>query len=400
MCLLEKTVIMSGEGRAKSDSFDDEAGFCQREYFYKTLLSVIKPEIIPYLENLYQVKELLSLSQIISAGENQLHHVIRMLEIAASIPDSVFEMLHISKEELVTGVIFHDVGKGKEVDDRYFESSMVKKGSAPAFLRHYPGMNWAEWIVPFHNHIAASYQIAKKYHCSLRVLEAIALHHHVKIRPRTLNLLGDCLKLSSMVKLDIFHYNPIQYAAPGGNLAQVIAILDQLCAIERKFRGFSGLGLEPQQLEYEVVRDLVIGITDNKDPRLDMLEISLKGNESVILFDLKAFGSFVKMHTEYEVQNIKATILQLIRNMVRVNRIGKERDLVALIGGDEYAVITKVEDAVVLSKMAERVADVIKLKTGFQVRAGYGMGESIAENYHKARLQAELMKKHRFLVDE
>jgi GGDEF domain-containing protein len=398
--LLEKTAIMSREGRAKSDSFDDEAGFYQRECFYKTLLSVIKPEITPYLEYLYEVKELLSLSEIISAGENQLHHVIRMLEIAVSIPDSVFEKLNISREELVIGVIFHDVGKGKEVDDRYFDSSMVTKSSVPVFLRHYPGMNWAEWVVPFHNHIAAGYLIAKKYHCSIRVLEAIALHHHVKIRPRTLNLLGDSLKLSSMVKLDIFHYNPIQYAAPGGNLAQVIAILDQLCAIERKFRGFSGLGLEPQQLEYEVVRDLVIGITDNKDPRLDALGTSLNGNESVILFDLKAFGSFVKMHTEYEVQNIKATILQLIRNMVRVNRIGKERDLVALIGGDEYAVITKVEDAVVLSKMAERVADVIKLKTGFQVRAGYGIGGSIAENYHKARLQAELMKKHRFLVDE
>ena len=68
------------------------------------------------------------------------------------------------------------------------------------------------------------------------------MHHHVKIRPRTLNLLGDSLRLSSMVKLDIFHYNPVQYAAPGGNLAQVIAILDQLCAIERKFRGFSGFG--------------------------------------------------------------------------------------------------------------------------------------------------------------
>lgn len=397
---MEKTAIMIGEGRAKSDSFNDHGVFYQKECFYKTLLSVIKPEITPYLESLYKVKELLSLSEIISAGENQLHHVIRMLEIAASIPDSVFEKLKISKNELVLGVIFHDVGKGKEVDDRYFDSSMVTKGSAPDFLRHYPGMNWAEWMVPFHDHIAASYLIAKKYHCSIRVLEAVALHHHVKIRPRTLNLLGDSLQLSSMVKLDIFHYNPVQYAAPGGNLAQVIAILDQLCAIERKFRGFSGLGLEPQQIEYEVVRDLVIGITDNKDPRLDALGTSLNGNESVILFDLKAFGSFVKMHTEYEVQNMKASILQLIRNMVRVNRGLRERDMVALIGGDEYAVITRVEDSAVLNKMAERVAEVIKLKTGFQVRAGYGIGGSIAENYHKARLQAELMKKRRFLVDE
>ena len=397
---MEKAATMGGEERVKRDSLADQGGFYQREYFYKTLFSVIKPEIAPYLERLYEVKELLSLSEIISDGENQLYHVIRMLEIAVSIPDSVLEKLKISKDELVTGVIFHDVGKGKEVDDRHFDSSKVTKGSVPVFLRHYPGMNWVEWVVPFHDHIAASYLIAKKYHCSIRVLEAVALHHHVKIRPRTLNLIGDSLQLSSMVKLDIFHYNPVQYVAPGGNLAQVIAILDQLCAIERKFRGFSGLGLEPQQIEYEVVRDLVIGITDNKDPRLDVLGVSLKGNESVILFDLKAFGSFVKMHTEYEVQNMKASILQLIRNMVRVNRGCRERDIVALIGGDEYAVVTKVKDIAVLNKMAERVAEVIKLKTGFQVRAGYGIGESIAKNYHKARLQAELMKKRRFLLDE
>ncbi|HHY29723.1 MAG TPA: phosphohydrolase, partial [Syntrophaceticus sp.] len=160
---------------------------------------------------------------------------------------------------------------------------------------------------------------------------------------------------------------------------------------------FSGLGLEPEQIEYEVVRDLVIGISGKDDPRLEVLGLSLTGTESVILFDLRAFGSYVKMHTEYEVQNMKASILQLIRTLVRVNREGKERDLVALIGGDEYAVVTKVQDPVILDKMIERVARVIKLKTGFQVRAGYGIGNNIDENYHHARIQAEMLKERRFL---
>lgn len=371
----------------------------RRELFYRTLLQVFNPKIVPYLERLYQVKELLSLSEIISAGENQLHHIVRMLEMAASIPDNVLEVLKIAGQDLVAGVIFHDVGKGKEVDDRVFESSMVRKVRAPTYLRHYPGMNWAEWTVPFHNHIGASYKLAKKYHCSQKVLEAVALHHHVKIRPRTLNLIGDALNISNIVRLDIFYYRPEQYAAPGSSLAQVIAVLDQMCAIERKFRGFSGLGLEPKQIEYEVVRDLVIGISGKDDPRLDVLGLSLTGKESVILFDLRAFGSYVKMHTEYEVQNMKASILQLIRTLVRVNRGGKERDLVALIGGDEYAVLTKVQNPTVLQEMIERVAKVIKLKTGFQVRAGYGIGSSIDENYHHARIQAEMLKERRFLLE-
>jgi hypothetical protein len=47
--------------------------------------------------------------------------------------------------------------------------------------------------------------------------------------------------------------------------------------------------------------------------------------------------------------------------------------------------------------MIERVARVIKLKTGFQVRAGYGIGNNIDENYHHARIQAEMLKERRFL---
>jgi hypothetical protein len=330
---MEEGASNNSEGKYEKCGVQKSEYPYRRELFYKTLLEVLNPKIVAYLERLFQVEELLPLSGIISVGENQLHHVVRMLEMAATIPDSVLEVLKITGEELIAGVIFHDVGKGKEVDDRIFEASLVQKRQAPAYLRHYPGMNWAEWMVPFHNHIGVSHQTAKKYHCSQKVLEAVALHHHVKIRPRTLNLIGDALNISNIVRLDIFHYKPAQYAAPGNNLAQVLAILDQMCAIERKFRGFSGLGLEPKQIEYEVVRDLVIGISGKDDPRLDVLGLSLTGKESVILFDLRAFGSYVKMHTEYEVQNMKASILQLIRTLVRVNREAKERDLVALISG-------------------------------------------------------------------
>jgi len=371
----------------------------RREFFFKTLLEVFNPKIVPYVERLYQVEELLSLFEIISAGENQLHHTLCMLEMAASIPDKTLEVLKMTGEDLADGVIFHDIGKGREVDDRVFDSSKVRKARAPSYLHRYPGMNWAEWTIPFHDHVGKSHQLAKKYNCSQKVLEAVALHHHVKIRPQTLNLVSDALHLSNIVRLDIFYYKPAQYAAPGGSLAQTVAILDQMCAIERKFRGFSGLGMEPQQIEYEVVRDLVIGITGKDDPRLDVLGISLTGTESVILFDLRAFGSFVKMHTEYEVQNMKASILQLIRNLIRVSREGRERDLVALIGGDEYAVVTKVQDCKILDEMIERVAGIIKLKTGLQVRAGYGIGDHIDENYHQARIQAEMLKERRFLSE-
>lgn len=393
----------SNSGEEKFDSRGIKNSECEypyrRELFYQTLLEVLKPKIVPFTERMYQVKEIIPLSGIISAGENQLHHTIRMLDIAASIPDKTLEVLKITGEELVCGVIFHDLGKGKEVDDRVFEASMVRKGRAPSYLRCYPGMNWAEWVVPFHNHIGVSHQLAKEYHCSQKVLEAVALHHHVKIRPRTLTLVGDALNISRIVRLDIFYFNPAQYMAMGSNLAQVIALLDQMCAIERKYRGFSGLGLEPKQVEYEVVRDLVIGITGKDDPRLDVLGLNLTGKESVILFDLRAFGSYVKMHTEYEVQNMKASILQLIRTLVRVNQEGRERDLVALIGGDEFAVVTKVLNPAILDEMIERVARIIKLKTGFQVRAGYGIRGSIDENYHHARIQAEMLKECRFLSE-
>jgi hypothetical protein len=144
---MEEGASNNSEGKyEKSGVLKSEYPY-RRELFYKTLLEVLNPKIVAYLERLYQVEELLSLSGIISVGENQLHHVIRMLEMAASIPDSVLEVLKITGEELIAGVIFHDVGKGKEVDDRIFEASLVQKSRAPAYLRHYPGMNWAAVII-------------------------------------------------------------------------------------------------------------------------------------------------------------------------------------------------------------------------------------------------------------
>lgn len=383
-----------------TDDKEEQHDFCQdkeypasRELFYQTLLQVFNSKIVPYVERIYQIKELLPLSDVVSAGENQLHHTFRMLEKAASISNSVLDVLQITREELVDAAIFHDVGKGKEVDDRFFSFSVVRKGEVPTHLRRYQGMNWAEWTVPFHTHIKASYQIAKKHHCSQEVLEAIAMHHHVKIQSPTLNLVCDDLSINSVIRSDILNYKSAQYAVLGGNLAQLVAIFDQLCAIERKIKGYTCLGVGSQRLEYEVVRDLVIGITDRDDPRLGVLGVSLTGKESAILFDLRNFGSYVKMHTEYEVQNIKVSILQLIRGLVR-GELANDRnyDLVALIGGDEYAVITKVKQPAILEKMIDRVAVAIKLKTGFRVRAGYGIGSTIDINYHQARTQAEMSR--------
>lgn len=386
------------EGKPDPNGIDMGKHF-RRELLCETLLRVTKPHIVPYLERFFQVNELMHLSELVSVGENQLLHTTRMVELAASIPNNILDILKITREDLITVVILHDVGKGQEVDDRFFEVTAVHKGRVPSYLRYYPGMKWAEWVVPFHDHVGLSYQIAKKYTSSPSVLEGVALHHHVKIRPWPLNLVCDALKISSIIKMDISHYKPAQYAAPGGNLTQVVAILDQLCAIERKFRGISCLGLEPQRIEYEVVRDLVIGLTGEDDPRLEVLGVSLTGKESVILLDLRAFGSFVKMHTEYEVQSMKAAILQLLRSQVRITWGGRARDLVALIGGDEYAVVTEVQEPEILEDMIKRAAAVIKLKTGLQVRAGYGIGRNIAENYHHARIQAEMMKEYRFLTE-
>jgi hypothetical protein len=81
---MEEGASNNSEGKyEKSGVLKSEYPY-RRELFYKTLLEVLNPKIVAYLERLYQVEELLSLSGIISVGENQLHHVIRMLEMAAS----------------------------------------------------------------------------------------------------------------------------------------------------------------------------------------------------------------------------------------------------------------------------------------------------------------------------
>lgn len=139
------------------------------------------------------------------------------------------------------------------------------------------------------------------------------------------------------------------------------------------------------------------GMATPGDPRLRVLEVTLTGEESVILFDLRAFGSFVKLHTEYEIQNMKVSILQLIRSLVRVNRREHERDLVALIGGDEYAVVTKVKDKHILEEMIERIALTVKMRTGLEMRYGFGVGGTIASNFHQARIQAEMRRGSHFL---
>lgn len=378
--------------------FHCDQPLCHREILYKTLIRVIRPHLIPYLEHFFGIKELLYLARIVSVGENQLHHTIRMVELAASLPDEVMSFLGIKRDDLVMGVLFHDVGKGREVDDSVFDARSVSKGRVPQALRHYPGMRWVEWTTPFHDHVLLSHEIAKRYGLPENVLEAIALHHHVKIRPRALHLVGDALCLSMAVKEDIFNHHPEQYTAPGSNLAQVIAILDQLCAIERKYQARVGVGLEPHQIEDEVVRDLVTGMATAEDPRLRLLGVSLTGEESVVLFDLRAFGSFVKLHTEYEVQSLKASILQMIRSLVRVNRPGRERDLVALIGGDEYAVVTKVKDKRILDEMIERITLTVKKRTGIEMRYGLGVGGNIPSNFHQARIHAEMMRESHFLI--
>ncbi|MHB9093547.1 MAG: hypothetical protein ACYC21_02650 [Eubacteriales bacterium] len=111
------------------------------------------------------------------------------------------------------------------------------------------------------------------------VFEAIALHHHVKILPETLSRVAGGLYLPGVICDDILHHKPGQHTAKGSHLAQVLAILEQLCAIERKFEGKVYLAPEPEKMEDELVKDLVIGVTDALDPRIDLLGNSLEGHE-------------------------------------------------------------------------------------------------------------------------
>ncbi len=371
----------------------------QQEFFYRILLGVFSPRIVPVLDRLLEVKELFGLAGVVSVGENQLHHVLRMLELAAQLPDSLLAELQIERHHLVSSVIFHDLGKGSEIDDSFFNQSEVSKIEAPALLRQYHGLIWAEWITPLHDHVLRSYEIAERYKQPAPVLEAVALHHHVKIRSKTLELVGHVLSLTGVVQLDVYNHHPEQYAARGSHLAQLVALLDQLCAFERKFQLRLNTDLQSDQVEADVVRDLVIGITGMDDPRLQAIDISLTGSESVILLDLQAFGRFVKLHTEFEVQSVKLSILQIVRSLVRVNRDRQKRDLVALIGGDEYAIVTRVHDQEQLLEMVRRIALAVKARTEFDLRFGIGTDGTIAENFHQARVQAEINKKSHFLAE-
>ncbi len=370
-----------------------------RERFLETLLRVIKPQLLVYLERFQEVEELFELADVVSVGENQLHHVVRMVEMAGALPEGVFEVLGITRDDLVTAAIFHDLGKGKEIDDRFFDATLVTKTRVPHLVSAFPGMKWVEWKSPLHDHVSRSVEIAYSYGLPEEIVEAIAMHHHVKIRPEVLDLVGDALRLSRFVRTDIISYNPEQYTAPGNALAQVVAVLDQLCAIERKFRARISLTQEPYEIEDEVVRDLVIGVATTSDPRLQVLDVSLKGNEPVVLLNLRAFGTFVKLHTEYEIQNLKMSILQLIRSLLQAEHRGRQRELVALIEGDAYAVIAREDDENYLKQMIARIADAVRVRTGFEIRYGYGLGGTIPENFHQARLQAEINKKPRFLLE-
>ena len=188
------------------------------------------------------------------------------------------------------------------------------------------------------------------------------------------------------------HHKPEQYAATGSNLSQVVAVIDQLCAIERKFEGKVYLTREPEKMEDELVKDLVIGVTDAFDPRVELLGNRLLGNETVIMFDLRAFGAYVQKNSEYKVQAVKREVLNTIRSVVRVQDQRREKDMVGLIGGDEYAVITKVIDQDLIQKMIVRIKSIIKSRTGLSVRYGYKIGANIEENFHEARRQANLQK--------
>ncbi|MFZ5640312.1 MAG: HD domain-containing protein [Bacillota bacterium] len=371
--------------------------FCSRDLLMKVLRSLVSPRLAPVIDRIFQVQELFMLADVVSLGENQLHHVIRICEYADSLSDDVLAVLEISREDLLTAVMFHDVGKGPEVDDRNIEAAAGKPVKVPKILRKCGVPAWVEIRHPIHEHIEKSLQVAETYHLGAPILEAIALHHHVKITPPVLKEVAGGLVLAPMIAEDILHHDPEQYAAKGSNLAQVIAILDQLCAIERKFQGRICFIGEPDKMEDELVKDLVIGVSGPDDPRLKALGLLFEGSETVILLDLRSFGAFVQLHSEYQVQATKREILNTIRSVVRVQDHHRVKDAVGLVGGDEYVVITKMQDDMILEKIIERIKGAVKARTGFSLRVGYGKGKIIPENFHEARTKANLDKKPKLI---
>lgn len=369
-----------------------ETTMCNRELMLKVIKSLVRPQLIDVLPRIFEIQELFQLADLVSLGENQLHHVVRMCEHIFRFKEGFFNYVRIKRESLLTAALFHDCGKGPEIDDGNFDLGNSRPVKVPKRLKNYGVPGRVEFYSPIHDHIERSLIIAETYNLNKEVLQAIAFHHHVKILPEVLNQMAGGMYLPNVIREDILRHKPNQYAAQGSILAQVLAVLDQICAIERKFEGKVYLAREPEKMEDELVKDLVIGVTDAKDPRIELLGNKLHGDETVILFDLRSFGIFVQQNSEYKVQVVKTEVLNSIRSVVRVQDYHREKDMVGLIGGDEYAVITKVSEQKHIEKIIDRIESIIKIRTGFNVRYGYSSGGSIENNFHEARKKANLQK--------
>lgn len=397
MFKLQLKFSYQGEEVECENSKDCDTQFCSRELLMKVVLSFVGHQLAPIINRIFEVHELFILANVFSQGENQLRHVIRISEYADLLSAKALTELEINKETLVTAVMFHDVGKGKEIDDSVFDAEKIQKAKVPKKLQKYKLPNWVDYKIPLHLHLEKGLEIAASYDLGEDIMESIALHHHVKIQPEVLKIVGTDLKIAPTLLNDIINYQPEQYAAKGSKLAQVVAILDQICALERNFKTSVSVGLETGKIEDELVKDLVIGVALTEDPRFHILGLSIAGQETVILFDLRAFGTFVQLHSEYEVQSLKKTVLNIIKSAVRGQDYERDRDLVGLVGGDEFVVITRVTDEKVLGKMIDRVSRMVKAKTDFDFRVGYGTGDNIPANFHEARRAANLKKKHKFV---
>ena len=371
---------------------DCESTMCSRELMLKVMQSLVRPQIMPVIHRIFEIQELFQLADLICLGENQLYHVIRMCEHAAQLKDGFLANLRVKREDLTTAILFHDCGKGREIDDKTYSSANCKRAKVPRNLKAYGIPDWAEFYSPLHDHVGRSLRIAETYNIKGEVREAIALHHHVKILPEVLKQMARGLYLPGVICEDILHHKPQQYAAKGSILSQTIAVLDQLSAIERKFEGKVYVAGEPEKIEEDLVKDLVIGVTDANDPRVNLLGNSLEGSQTVIMFDLRAFGVFVQQNSEYKVQAVKREVLNTIRSVIRVQDHHREQDMVGLVGGDEFAVITKVKGQEIIEKMIERIKSAIKNRTGLNVRYGYNAEGSIEKNFHEAREKANLQK--------
>lgn len=380
-----------------------QAGFQRQELPVLVLKSMVHPRLAPVIDRIFEIPELIRLADIVSLGENQLHHVIRMAEEAVQLPEQVLTDLGITSEALLTAILFHDIGKGPEIDDWEPVSESIRQEKVPEILLKYNVPAWIDYRSPLHRHIAGSVRTAEAYGLEREIIAAIALHHHVKITPMVLSAAAKPLAMTSLICTDILQFRPAQYAVRGSSLAQLLGVLDQLCAIERKFLGRVFLSVEPGKLEDELVRDLVTGVSDKNDPRLDILGFSLHGRESVILLDLRAFGEYVRSHTEYQVQAVKKDVLNTIRSVTRavgpgrgrdaadpgIRGRGRSRDAAGLIGGDEFVIITPVSDTAALKKMIQRVTAAIHARTGLGCRVGCGTGGAgIPANFDQARAEA------------